>query len=72
MAPVLTCSGCGSRVLDIRTFDTMMVLRPDLALFTVRCDNCGARTSSIQSIPADLLDEVRSAAVEVRAGMGAE
>ncbi len=47
-----------------------MVVRADLALFTVRCPHCDAAVSSIQPIPLQLREEVRFAAIEVGAGMG--
>lgn len=50
----------------------MMVLRVDFALFTLTCPHCKAKVSTLQPIPPALRDEVRFAAIEVGAGMGAE
>ena len=66
------CPSCGERNLDVCTYDTMMVLSSDVALFTLRCPGCGARLSSVQTIPLALREEVRFAAIEVGAGMGRE
>ena len=49
----------------------MMVLRPDMALFTLACPHCGTRLSSLLPIPASLREEVEFAAIELGAGMGA-
>ena len=70
MSQGVSCPACGSEKLDVRRYDAMMVVRADLALFTLRCPRCGAVVSSMQRIPAELLDEVRFAAIEVGAGMG--
>ena len=66
------CPSCGAADLDVCAYDTMMVLRSDIALFTLRCPSCGARLSSVQPIPLALREEVRFAAIEVGAGMGRE
>ncbi|EGC88713.1 hypothetical protein HMPREF9404_4172 [Eggerthella sp. HGA1] len=50
----------------------MMVVRADLAMFTLRCPHCKATVSSMQPIPPQLYEEVRFAALEVGAGMGLE
>ena len=39
---------------------------------TITCPACGAKVSSMQTIPSQLRDEVRFAAIEVGAGMGRE
>ena len=72
MSQGVSCPACGSEKLDVRRYDAMMVVRADLALFTLRCPRCGAVVASMQRIPAELLDEVRFAAIEVGAGMGRE
>ena len=51
------------------TYDTMLVVRADLALFTLACPSCGAKVSTLQRIPLQLREEVRFAAIEVDAGM---
>ncbi|MCI8424860.1 MAG: UDP-N-acetylmuramoylalanyl-D-glutamate--2,6-diaminopimelate ligase [Adlercreutzia sp.] len=71
MRPTLTCPACHGAELDVRTFDSMMVLRRDLALFTLTCPQCAARISSLQPIPPSLREEVQFAAIELGAGMGA-
>ncbi len=48
----------------------MMVLRADLAFFTLLCPQCGTKVSALQPIPLALREEVRFAAIEVGAGMG--
>ena len=63
---------CGASDLDVCCYDSMMVVRADLAMFTLRCPSCGAKVSSMQAIPSQLRDEVRFAAIEVGAGMGRE
>ena len=50
----------------------MMVVRRDLALFKLECPKCRTNVSALQAIPSDLREEVRFAAIEVGAGMGAE
>lgn len=72
MKHVLVCPSCRARDLDVSDYDSMMVLRVDLALFTLHCPHCGSKISSIQPIPPSLREEVRFAAIEVGAGMGIE
>ncbi|WP_165056470.1 MULTISPECIES: UDP-N-acetylmuramoylalanyl-D-glutamate--2,6-diaminopimelate ligase [unclassified Adlercreutzia] len=69
---MLTCPSCGAHDLDLRAYDSLMVLRPDLALFSLHCNHCATKVSTLQPIPPDLREEVRFAAVEVGAGMGLE
>ena len=66
---LLECPACGSAVIDLRKYDSMMVLRHDVALFSLECPSCGARISALQPIPPDLCDEVQCAAYAVGAGM---
>lgn len=68
----VTCPACGANSLDVCAYDAMMVLRADIALFTLRCPHCDAIVSSVQPIPLQLREEVRFAAIEVGAGMGRE
>lgn len=70
MARPMTCPACGATDLDVCRYDSMMVLRSDVAMFTVTCPRCGASVSSVQTIPLALREEVRFAAIEVGAGMG--
>lgn len=64
------CPACGARDLDLRSFDSMMVLSADLALFTLACPHCGTTVSAMQPIPSALRDEVDFAAIRIGAGMG--
>ncbi|MBQ9001370.1 MAG: UDP-N-acetylmuramoylalanyl-D-glutamate--2,6-diaminopimelate ligase [Eggerthellaceae bacterium] len=69
-APVLECPSCGGAGFRLADYDSMIVITADYALFTLSCSNCGARVSTVRSIPDELHDEVRYAAIEVGAGMG--
>lgn len=71
MRSTVTCPACGATDLDVCSYESMMVLRPDLALFSLVCPHCSTRLSSLQAIPACLRDEVMFAAIELGAGMGA-
>lgn len=66
----IICPVCGAADFDACHYDSMMVLRDDLAMFTLRCPSCGATVSSMQAIPLQLREEVRFAAIEIGAGMG--
>ena len=68
----LVCPACKTPDLDVCRYESMMVLREDSALFTVRCPQCGTLVSGIRPIPPQLREEVRFAAQEVGAGMGRE
>ena len=72
MACRLRCPNCGAEGLDLHGYESMIVVTPEAALFTVRCPHCATRVSSLRAIPADMLDEVQFAAIEVGAGMGQE
>lgn len=72
MAHSLTCPTCKASDLDLCRYDSMMVLRKDIALFTLHCPHCGTVVSGVQPIPLQLREEVRFAALEVGAGMGRE
>ena len=41
------CPACGAQDLDVCAYDTMLVVRPDLALFTLECPPCGASVSTL-------------------------
>ena len=69
---VMSCPTCHARDLDVCSYDSMMVLRADFALFTLTCPHCKAKVSTLQPIPPALHDELCFAAIEVGAGMGAE
>ena len=51
----VVCPACGAQDLDVCAYDTMLVVRPDLALFTLECPACGASGSTLQRIPLQLL-----------------
>ena len=55
--------------MDVCRYESMMVVRADLAMFTLRCPHCKATVSSMQPIPPQLYEEVRFAALEVGAGV---
>lgn len=71
MQPCVKCPACEAVGLDVRTYDSMMVLRPDVALFSLTCPHCATRVSVMQPIPPSLREEVLFAAIELGAGMGA-
>ncbi|MEG0071311.1 MAG: UDP-N-acetylmuramoylalanyl-D-glutamate--2,6-diaminopimelate ligase [Raoultibacter sp.] len=72
MGEIMQCPACGATGFDLAEYESMMVLRADTALFTLRCPTCGAEVSSVAHIPAFLREEVRFAAIELGAGMGCE
>ncbi len=67
---VLICPSCSQRDLNLLNYSSLMVLKPDLGLFTIACPTCSAHISTIQPIPAELKDRVLDAAHRVGAGMG--
>lgn len=71
MRSSVTCPACGAADLDVQSYDSMMVLRPDMALFSLTCPHCATRISAMQPIPPSLREEVLFAAIELGAGMGA-
>lgn len=70
MGEILRCPKCGETAFDLASYDSMMVLRADMALFALTCPRCGASLSTLAAIPVSLREEVRFAAIEVGAGMG--
>ncbi len=66
----MVCPGCGMRDLNLLNYNSLMMLRSDLGLFTITCPNCGSKVSSIQSVPAELIPEIEAVAAEVGAKMG--
>lgn len=66
----LSCPACGATGLDICSYESMMVLRADKALFTLSCPRCAKPISLVSTIPQELKEEVRFAATELGAGMG--
>lgn len=69
MTRQLICPACNAKGLNLCDYESMMVLRHDLALFTVKCPSCGSNVSSLQVIPDQLRDEIDFAAIAVGAGM---
>lgn len=67
----VTCPACGADDVDVRSYESLMALRSDLALFTLTCPHCAARISALLTIPPELREEVVFAAIELGAGMGA-
>ena len=61
----------GADDVDVRSYESLMALRSDLALFTLTCPHCAARISALLTIPPELREEVVFAAIELGAGMGA-
>lgn len=56
--------------MDVCQYESMMVLREDTAFFTMTCPHCLAKVSSVNAIPLQLREEIRSLAIEIGAGMG--
>ena len=67
----VTCPACGADDVDVRSYESLLALRSDLALFTLTCPHCAARISALLTIPPELREEVVFAAIELGAGMGA-
>ena len=67
----VTCPACGADDVDVRSYESLMALRSDLALFTLTCPHCAARISALLTIQPELREEVVFAAIELGAGMGA-
>lgn len=66
----IICPACHARRLDLVNYETLMVLRRDYGMFTLRCPNCSNKISVLKPIPHELYDEVDFAAIEMGAGMG--
>mgnify|MGYP002626862378 CR=1 FL=1 len=64
------CPVCEKLTLDLTKYKSMMVVSADKALFHVVCPSCGNHSASLFAIPVPLLETVRSAAVDLGAGMG--
>lgn len=71
-AAKLVCPACRANDLDVCTYDSMMVLGRNVALFTLRCPHCATSVSAVHAIPPQLREEIDFAAIEVGAGMGRE
>ncbi len=64
------CPKCREMGVVLENYESLIMVSPDRALFTVTCRACGARISSVSEIPDSLREEIQSAAIEVGAGMG--
>ena len=67
---MMVCPNCGMRDLNLLNYSGLMLIRKDLGLFTMDCPNCNEKVSSVQALPKELEEEVRSVALELGAGMG--
>lgn len=70
MSVAVTCKVCGSTNFDLHDYDSMMVLSREVALFTLRCPDCGASVTAPCAIPEDLLPAIEETARRIGAGMG--
>lgn len=70
MTTFVSCPACQFERVSVCSYDSMMMLKADTALFSLRCPECGARISTLQTIPDQLHDEIVLAAAESGAGMG--
>lgn len=64
------CPSCHAQTLGVLDYESLMVLKRNLALFTIRCPRCNSKISMIRPIPSILRNEVNLAAAETGAGMG--
>ncbi|WP_165061660.1 UDP-N-acetylmuramoylalanyl-D-glutamate--2,6-diaminopimelate ligase [Adlercreutzia sp. ZJ154] len=64
------CPHCASAHLNMLDYESLMVLRAGLGLFTIHCSACGRKISLLRPIPSCLANEVTHAAEKVNAGMG--
>lgn len=65
---MLVCPNCGIRDLNLLNYNSLMVLRRDLGLFSLICQNCSAKITSVREIPKELVPEIEIAAKEIGAG----
>lgn len=72
MKSVIICPECEKQSINLCAYESMMVLRADIALFVVECSCCGTVISCVNAIPAELREDVQCAAIEVDAGMGCD
>ena len=59
---------CGCGTFDMARYRAIMVLGPEMALFTLDCPKCGAQVQLLRAIPGALREEVRASAQQVGAG----
>lgn len=66
----LLCPSCHAQTLSVLDYESLLVLKRNFAMFTVRCPHCNTKISIMRSIPPILRKEVNFAAAEIGAGMG--
>lgn len=67
---IMICPSCGARDLNLLEYTSLMVLKPQMGLFTIVCPSCQAKVTSIQPIPLELEPSIAQAAEVLGAGMG--
>ena len=72
MGTHIQCPVCGTIGLNVCEYESMMVLSSQLALFVLRCGECGTQVTSVSVIPPALYPEIERIAREIGAGMGRE
>lgn len=72
MDAVVKCPACGAVGFDLSSYESMMVLTSDYALFTLRCPHCNTKVSNVCAIPPKLRYDVEAAASKLHCGMGRE
>ncbi len=72
MSAVIKCPACGAHDLDLSSYESMMVLTPNYALFSIRCPQCATVVSNVSAIPVHLQYDVEAAALKLNCGMGRE
>lgn len=66
--PTASCPKCGNSAFDLREYRSIMVLSPEIALFSLICPTCGNEVALLQPIPREMREELHFAAIEVGAG----
>ena len=67
---IATCPVCGNARVALSSYDSLLVLRKDFALFSLVCPNCSTRFSTVREIPDQLKEEVYFATVQIGTGWG--
>ena len=70
MGTVVQCPACGTTNFDLHTYESMMMLERELALFTLRCPHCQTVVSSVCVVPPDMVAQAAYAAKKLGAGLG--
>lgn len=63
------CPSCHHKSIDLTKYISMAVLSHELALFTVRCPECGKDIKGIWPIPSSMQGQVQDVADRLGAGM---